>query len=107
MEMAFIVLLEKTKAMEFLSSIPGDLYSHKNVWLVQMKVADIGSVYFPIDSQVYMFNRAPEKITIQEVYSIDQGLEQIARNLGSWSEARKEMRLSVDPMPFFERRKTR
>ena len=105
MEMAFIILLEESKSLEFLSSIPSNLFSNKNLWLVRTEGSNLGDIHFPIDSQVYTFQTNTNGIQISEVYKIDPNWEQIAKNYGSWSEKRAFGRLRLDTLAFFERRK--
>ena len=86
--------------MEFLENLSPSLFTLKNVFLVKNNGLNLGNIYFPIDSQVFTFQPDRMDIKIFEVYKIDSGLDQIVKKYGEWNS-----RLTLDPMPLFERRK--
>ena len=100
--MNFIVLLERSHILEFLSSVDSELFSSKNVWLVKTEDTRLGNLYFPIDSKVFTFSEDDGGIDIEEVYNVYIGMERVVKQLGSW---RYEEQLILDPLPLFERRK--
>ena len=70
--------------VEFLSNIGMELFSSKNVWLLQTDDNILGNLYFPIDSQVFTFVDDEASIEIQEVYNVGQGTDRVVKQLGSW-----------------------
>ena len=100
--MAFIVLLENRQSAEVLASAGADLFSSSHLWLVRTSVSLLGDLFFPIDSQVFIFTEAGPGIEITEVYSVDRDMEVLVKPLGSWSNSQG---LVMDPHPLFERRK--
>ena len=100
--MAFIVLLERTTTVELVSTIGPELFSGRNVWLFKSGDKMLEYSYFPIDSQVFTFTEDDERIEIEELYNVDNGMEQVVNHLGSWQ---RNGGLALDPLPLFERRK--
>ena len=74
------------------------------MWLVMYEEVSLSNIYFPIDSQVYVFIPVVDGIHISEIYNIDPGMEQVVRSYGSWKKNRDPTRLMLDPSPLFERR---
>ena len=82
----FITLLEKTRRVKFLESLNYTVYSKGNVWLVMAEDRSLSNIYFPIDSQVYVFIPLVDGINISEIYNIDLSMKQEVRSYGSWKE---------------------
>ena len=98
--MTFILLLEESHLTKFISLVSHELYASTNTWLLMGQYQVLGDFLFPIDSQVFIFQSGSE-VTIREVYSIDENMDQTVKEFGIWY---KNM-LTVNNLPIFERRK--
>ena len=99
-KMTFLVFLEKSTLLNFLSDVPPEMYAGTNTWLIMSEDAILGDIFFPIDSQVFTFKKE-EIVKIREVYKIDESMEQTVKEFGTWI----DNELVFDNLPIFERRK--
>ena len=91
--------------MQFLATVPANMFSMNNVWIVMSEEPRLGDLYFPIDSQVYTFQVSEDGVNVRENYKIDRSMNQISKHYGTWREWRKPARLVLDEASLFERRK--
>ena len=98
--MTFLVLLEKSALLNFLSDVPVEMFAGTNTWLMMSEDATLGDVFFPIDSQVFTFMKE-DVVKIREVYKIDENMGQTVKEFGTWT----DNELVFDDLPIFERRK--
>ena len=89
------------RKLDFLSSLNTEPLQNKHTWLVEGEVQDFKDLYFPVDSQVYVFNRKIDKINVNEIYKIDPKRPQLSLKFGTWTSDL----LIITKVPFFERRK--
>ena len=101
MRSSYIVLSNGEKKRDLLSSLHSELLHNKHTWLVQGNVEELEDLYFPVDSQVYVFTMEDLRIKIREVYKIGPKLPQLSLEFGSWTSDL----LTTTKVPFFERRK--
>ena len=100
----YLVLLDSGGASDFFSSFPRLLSSSSTVWLIRSSGLHSGSIYLPIDSQIYTFKEVDDVILVNEIYDIDPAMETVVNSYGSWNESRTK-RLKLNDLPLFERRR--
>ena len=101
MRSSYIVLSRGQRKVDLLSSLNSELLQNKHTWLVEGEDQEFKDLYFPVDSQVYVFKREIEKIYVNEIYKIDPKRPQLSLKFGTWTSDL----LIITKVPFFERRK--
>ena len=98
---SYIVLSSGRSKQELFESLNPELLENKHTWLVEGEEREFESLYFPVDSQVYIFSNRNDRILINEIYKIDAELPQLSLRFGGWSPEA----LFVTKQSIFERRK--
>ena len=101
MSSSYILLSQGKRKLELLSSLNIELLQNKHTWLVEGEDEEFKDLYFPVDSQMYVFKKRKENIIIKEIYKIDPKRPQLSLRFGTWS----SKMLITNKMSFFERRK--
>ena len=86
-EIMYIILMTNLKISQLLSSLGQDVFSSSNVWLIRTCDFLSGSLYFPIDSQVFCFRELNDDVLVDEIYDIDPAMDQVVKEYGSWNES--------------------
>ena len=98
---SYIVLSKGQRKIDVLSSLNSELLQNKHTWLVEGDDDEFKGLYFPVDSQVYVFKKDDGIININEIYKIEPKRPQLSLKFGIWSSDL----LIITKVPFFERRK--
>ena len=103
-EIMFIILMNNLIISQMFSCLGQDVFSSSNVWLIRTCDFLFGSLYFPIDSQVFCFRELNDDVLVDEIYDIDPAMDPVVKEYGSWNETRSN-RLLLNDLPLFERRR--